>query len=152
MVTLDKARTPWHLWVIGVVTLIWNGFGANDYTQSQLNNREYLEQMTGTYSISVDEMLNYINAFPAWADAAWAIGVWGSVLGSLLLLLRSRFAMWAFVTAALGAVGTTIYQFSGAMPAELYGVGQIVFAGVIWIITLGLIWYSKRMTDLDVLR
>ena len=23
-------KTPWHLWVVGVLALLWNGFGAYD--------------------------------------------------------------------------------------------------------------------------
>ena len=26
--------TPWHLWVVGVVSLLWNGFGAYDFLGS----------------------------------------------------------------------------------------------------------------------
>lgn len=147
-----KPPTPWHLWVLGIVTLLWNAIGANDYTQSQLRNRDYLGSMTGTYDITVDEMLAYIDSFPAWADASWALGVWGSVAGSILLLFRSRFAKHAFIVAALGAVFTTFYQFSGNMPEALEGPGQIFFAAIIWIITLMMIYYSHRMTVKGVLR
>jgi hypothetical protein len=145
-------KTPWHLWAVGIVSLLWNAVGANDYTQSQLGNRAYLESMTGTYDITVDEMLAYIDSFPAWADATWAFGVWGAVAGSVLLLLRSRFATWAFAASALGAVGTTIYQFNGSMPEALSGPGQMIFAAIIWIITLVLLFYSKKMADRGVLR
>ncbi len=154
MTTINGTRpaTPWHLWVVGGVSLLWNAIGANDYLQSQLRNRTYLESMTGTYDITVDEMMAYIDGFPAWAEASWAFGVWGSVLGSLLLLFRSRFALWAFLISVIGAVVTSSYQFSGAMPEELQGSGQWIFAAIIWAITLGLIYYSLRMRKAGVLR
>ncbi|MDC0886581.1 hypothetical protein OAS19_02180 [Altererythrobacter sp.] len=152
MQEFGKANTPWHLWVVGIVSLLWNAIGANDYLQSQLRNRDYLESMTGSYDITVDQMIAYIDGFPAWAEASWAFGVWGSVAGSLLLLFRSRFALWAFALSLAGAIVTSFYQFSGAMPAELEGSGQMVFAAIIWLIALGLIYYSWRMTKAGVLR
>ena len=148
----EQVKTPWHLWVIGILSLLWNAMGANDYTQSQLGSRDYMESMTGTYSITVDEMLAYIDGFPVWADASWAFGVWGSVAGSLLLLVRSRFALWSFIVAAVGLVVTSVYQFSGAMPAAMQGTGQLIFAGLIWVMTGLLIYYSWRMTQRGVLR
>ena len=146
----EQVKTPWHVWVIGILSLLWNAMGANDYTQSQLGNRDYMESMTGTYSITVDEMLAYIDGFPVWADASWAFGVW--VAGSLLLLVRSRFALWSFIAAAVGLVVTSVYQFSGAMPAAMQGTGQLIFAGLIWVMTGLLIYYSWRMTQRGVLR
>ncbi|RDC60596.1 hypothetical protein HME9302_01808 [Alteripontixanthobacter maritimus] len=149
---LGTKRTPWHLWVIGLVSLLFNAFGANDYLQSQLRNRDYIASMTGNYDISVDQMLAYLGGFPVWAEAGWAFGVWGAVLGSLLLLLRSRFAFYAFIVALAGLLVTTIYQFSGAMPDALGGPGQMIFAAIIWAVTLGLAWYARRMTTAGVLR
>jgi len=30
--TDTKKKAPWHLWAAGILALVWNGFGANDYT------------------------------------------------------------------------------------------------------------------------
>ncbi|WP_336985933.1 hypothetical protein [Altererythrobacter aquiaggeris] len=145
-------KTPWHLWVIGVVTLLFNAVGALDYTMSQLRNRSYLSSMEGSYDITVDEMIAYIDSFPAWASASWALGVWGALIGSLLLLFRSRFAVWSFAISIAGVLLTTIYQFSGTMPEALEGPGQIAFAAVIWAVTIGLFFYARWMTAKGVLR
>lgn len=31
---------PIHLWAVGGLAVLWNGFGALDYTMSQLRNRD----------------------------------------------------------------------------------------------------------------
>ncbi|WP_114520500.1 hypothetical protein [Altererythrobacter sp. ZODW24] len=147
-----SVKTPWHLWVVGVVTFLFNAVGALDYTMSQLRNRSYLSAAEGTYNITVDEMIAYIDAFPAWANATWALGVWGAFFGSLLLLFRSRYAVWSFAVSIVGLVLTTIYQFNGNMPEALEGPGQVAFAAVIWAITIGLFLYARRMTAKGVLR
>ena len=35
-------KTPWHLWVVGVLTLLWNAVGATSYTMTRLGMLEQL--------------------------------------------------------------------------------------------------------------
>ena len=44
------ASAPWHVWVVGLIGLAWNGFGAYDYTMTQLQGDAYLRAagMTGS--------------------------------------------------------------------------------------------------------
>src|SRR3546814_7159427 len=37
-------KTPWHLWVVGVLSLLWNAVGAFDYTMTKLNDADYLDR------------------------------------------------------------------------------------------------------------
>ncbi|MEC8178555.1 MAG: hypothetical protein VX072_02725, partial [Pseudomonadota bacterium] len=111
-----KARTPWHLWVVGIVSLAWNAFGANDYLQTQLGNLAYFESMMDGIEATPQQALAYFQSYPAWVHGAWAVGVWGAVLGSLLLLLRTRFAMHAFALSLLGLATTTVYQMVVGQP------------------------------------
>ena len=87
--------TPWHLWAVGMLALLWNGFGGYDYVMTQTNNAAYLAQFT-------PEQRAYFDSFPMWMEAIWAIGVWGGVLGSVLLLMRSKWAFHAFVASLIG--------------------------------------------------
>ncbi len=32
---------------------------------------------------------------PIWMTAVWTIGVWGAMLGSVLILLRNKLAFWS---------------------------------------------------------
>ena len=95
-------KAPWHLWVIGIVTLLWNAGGAYDYLMNQTKNEAYLAMMT-------PEQIAYFESYPTWTVAVWAFGVWGAVLGSVLLLLRSRFALWSFVASFAGMVVNMAY-------------------------------------------
>lgn len=104
MTTLP-ARTPWHLWAVGAISLLWNAFGANDYLQTQLGNLEYMEGMVTDMGVSAEAALAYFIGFPGWVHAFWALGVWSSVLGSVLLLMRLRYAVWALRAGVAGARG-----------------------------------------------
>ena len=145
---MDSAtKAPWHLWVVGIVTLLWNGFGANDYTQTQLRNMDYLSSM-GYPQAGID----YLDQFPAWAEAGWALGVWGAVMGSVLLLLRSRFAVWSFVISLIGIALTTVYEAGADMPAELAEMQPGWFPILLWGLAIFQLWYAWSMKKKGVLR
>jgi hypothetical protein len=46
----------------------------------------------------------YFESFPLWADAFWAIGVSGGVIGCLLLLLKNRLAFHALLASVIGVI------------------------------------------------
>ena len=140
-----RIKTPTSFWVIAVLSLLWNAVGANDYVQTQLANRSYIEGMTQGMALTVDELLAYYDAFPFWVDAGWALGVWGAVVGSLLLLARSRFALHAFLVSLVGLVITTAYTFAVPMPGQTNLIVPIVLTVIIYAVTLFLIWYTRRM-------
>jgi hypothetical protein len=140
-----RPKTPWHLWVIGIVSLLWNFGGVYSYTMTELGS---LEGMGFTA-----EQLEYFYGFPAWAVATWALGVWGCFFGSALLLLRSKWALWLFGISIIGLLGTTYYQHvHSELPASMQTTGQYLFALAIWVITFGLLFYASRMTRAGVLR
>lgn len=148
----EGTKAPWHLWVIGIVALLWNGGGAYDYTMTQTRNMEYLTLAAENAGVPLDVILGYYTEFPAWADAVWALGVWGAVAGSILLLIRNRLALHAYIISIVGLLGTTIFTYTSDMPDELNSSFTWIFSAVIWVITLGLTYYAKRMTDAGVLR
>jgi hypothetical protein len=140
-------KAPVHLWVVGIVSLLWNAYGAFDYTMTELGNRAYLA------SAGLDEeALAYVAAFPAWAVAAWAIGVWGSLVGAVLLLLRSRFAAPAFLVSLAGAVVSFCYQFTSDAPASFTSGINAAIPVVILILIVAQWYYARRMTAAGVLR
>ena len=147
-----KTAAPWHLWAIGVVSLLWNGFGGFDYTMTQLRDREYIASMVEPLGMNADVAMAYYDSFPVWADFFWALGVWGSVAGSLLLLMRSRYAAHAFTISLIGLFGGMGYQAVNPMPGLTDNTVPMVFTVVILVIIVLLIWYARRQTAKGVLR
>jgi hypothetical protein len=143
----QAANTPWHLWMLGAISMLWNGFGGFDYTMSHLRGEAYYRLMGMS-----DAQIAYLNAMPTWMHAAWALGVWGSVAGSILLLLRSKWAFHAFAVSFLGVIGNLLYSFVLSPGAEANGAGGAAFTLVIAAICLFLLWYSWLMTKRGVLR
>ena len=146
------ARTPWHLWVIGVVSLLWHFGGANDYFQTQTGNIEYLAQAGEMMGVTAQTVVQYFESRSILFHAAWAIGIWGAVLGSVLLLLRTRFALYAFILSFIGTVVSFAMQYSDPMPGvEMTGF-QLGMTMAIFVIELLLIFYARAMKNRGVLR
>ncbi len=142
----DTLRTPVHLWIVGVLATLWNAFGCFDYVMTQTGNAEYLAQFT-------EAQRTYFQSFPTWMEAAWALGVWGALLGSLLLLARSRHAVLAFGLSLLGLLASTIYQYGMAdMPDDMMTPLMLGISALIWVIAIGLLLYAMRMRRAGVLR
>ena len=144
-------KTPWHVWVVGIVTLLWNAGGAFDYLMAKMANPPYLAMIP-----EADRALytTYLEAMPVWAVSGWALGVWGSVLGSVLILMRSRHAFAAIIVALAGLVVTTAYTFVLAPPlpyTTLSPSGLAFTAGIVGVL-LAMIFYIRRQTAAGNLR
>lgn len=144
------AKTPVHLWIVGVVSLLWNAIGASDYTFTKMNSEWYLKDVGGFNA----DQIAYFQSFPLWANIGWALGVWGAIAGSLLLLTRSRHAVTAFLVSLVGLAISTLYQFGAKWTEfmQLFGTGPMIFMGVIWAIAIALFLYSRAQATAGVLR
>lgn len=141
-------RTPWHLWVVGVLSLLWNGFGAFDFISTTTRGEAYLRQ-----SGFDQPMIDYFNAMPAWMYVPWVLGVWGAVIGSILLLARRRWAVHAFALSFLGAFVSLIYGKFIAPPPGQAGMEIMMWMPfVILAIAAFLLWYAWSMAKKGILR
>lgn len=145
-------KTPTHLWIVGIIALLWNSFGAVDYTLSQMGNIAYLDSAGESVGISGQEMLDFIKGFPTWMHAFWALGVWGALGGAALLLMRSRFAVWAFALSLLGLAVTSTYRFTTPQPEWAQGGSMAVREIIIWSVATFLLIYAISMKNKGVLR
>lgn len=138
-------RVPRHLWIVGIIAVLWNAIGAFDYAATQFRLDFYMSQFT-------PEQLEYFNGFPAWAVAFWAIAVWGSLVASVGLLLRRVWAVGLFGLALFAMVITFIYNFVLSDGLSMMGTGGAIFTAVIWAIAIFLFFYSRAMARRGVLR
>lgn len=140
----SAAVAPRHLWVIGVLALLWNAMGAFDYVMTETRNEGYLERFT-------PEQLAFFEGMPAWVIAAWAVAVWGGLAGAGLLLGRRRAAAPVLGVSWAAMVVTSIHNFVLADGAKVMGAGGMAFTAVIFVIALALALYARRMAAAGVL-
>lgn len=137
-------RTPWHLWLIGILGVLWNAVGAFDYLMTQTQNESYMSQFTA-------EQLEYFYGFPAWVVAFWALAVWGGVLGTLLLLLRKRLAVPVLLVSFVAMIITSVHNFLLSDGMEIMGGTGVAFSAVIFLVALGLWLYARTMAKKAIL-
>jgi len=137
-------KTPVHLWIVGILALLWNAMGAFDYLATQLE----LEFYMGSFE---PEMLEYFYGIPSWAIAGWAVAVWFAFAGSIGLLLRKCWSVWAFGISIVGMVVSSIHSYLLSNGLEIMGAGGLVFSIFIWIIAFGLFFYARAMCKKGVL-
>lgn len=146
-----SAKAPTHLWIIGIVSLIWNAFGAYDYSMTRMKNTDYLASMMP--GVDPSATLAWVDGFPMYAQVGWGLGVWGGLLGSILLLMRSRYAVWAFALSLLGAVISLGWQIVAAPPlAGAEGMMFEIMPFVIIAVAAALYYYANRQKQAGVLR
>jgi hypothetical protein len=138
-------KAPRHLWIVGVLAVLWNAMGAFDYSASQLRLEFYMSQFT-------PEQLAYFYSFPAWAVATWAISVWGSLVASVGLLLRKRWSVTLFGIVLVAMVITFFYNLVLSNGLAMMGPGEMAFTAVIWIVAIALFFYARAMAQRGVLR
>lgn len=143
------AKAPAHLWIVGLLSLLWNAFGGYDYTMSRMHNAAYLKAMMPGSDPAA--MWAYMDHMPLYASAGWGLGVWGSLVGSVLLLMRSRFAVLAFAVSLIGVIMSFAYQllFATDKPAEM---DSPVMPVVIFVIVAIQLYYAMTMRSRGVLR
>jgi len=141
-----QARTPAHVWIVGILATLWNAFGAYDYIMTQTNNAAYLSQFSA-------EERAFFDSFPGWMEAFWALGVWGALIGSLLLLIRSRYAVHAFGLSLVGIVVGMGYQYLVMEAPESLTTGAMaVMPWVILAVGIALFVYARNQAAKGVLR
>lgn len=132
-------KLPWWFWVITLLFLLWSLIGCGMYLAEHLmSDASYLEAFG-------EEMTALRGQVPWWATAGYAVGVWGGLVGIILLLLRKPLALKFFYASFAGAViGFLPYFFDGRFRAVM-AAGDWAFMLFIWAECLFIIWFTRRM-------
>ena len=147
-----SARAPVHLWIVGILSLLWSCFGAYDYIMTRLRDTDYIKAaMPG---VDPNAALAWVDSMPMYAQIGWGLGVWLGLLGSVLLLMRSRWAVWSFGISLVGAVLSLGYQLLLAppMPGANESPAMKVVPVIVLVIALALFLYARGQEKKGVLR
>jgi len=137
MTTTTKPKAAY--WIIAVIAFIWNIMGVLAYL-SQAYMTDEAKQL-----LPEAERALYDNV-PAWATAAFALAVFGGLLGSLSLLLRKKIANLLFTVSLVGIIVQMAYNFFISNSMEVYGPGGMIMPIMILVLGIFLFMYSKSAT------
>ncbi len=123
--------------IAAAVGIAWNLFGIAQWVSSLRADADSL--MAGGLSRAQAEL--YLG-LPTWMTVAFAVGVWGGLLGSGGLLLRRRGAQpllaLSLAAYALLFAGDLVFGLFGAMP------GQLAVMSLVLLIAAGLLGVARR--------
>ena len=140
-------KTPWHLWLVGVIAVLFNAIGAFDHVMSMTQGASYMASagMTPAQIAHYQEM-------PLWMMVVWAVGVWGAMLGSVLILLRRKLAFPVFTVSLAAFLVSLIYTYVLTDGGEIMGGQMTITSVVITALLLFFMSYSWLMPKRSVPR
>ena len=140
-----ESKAPMHLWIIGIVALLWNAMGAFDYVMTKTKNEAYMAEFT-------PEQLEFFYGLPTLVVATWAIAVWGGVLGVVLLLSRKSLAVGVLLVSFIAMAITAFHNFVLSNAMEVMGEPfHLVFSAVIFVVALLLYLYARGLQKRGIL-
>ena len=136
---------PWHLWLVGILGFLWSLMGVVSFMLAEMN----VEAVMSRYP---QQQRDYFTSFPLWAVAFWAIGVFGGVIGCLLLLLKKRLAFPVLLASLIGAIVSNLggLFLLGGMKV-MQETGGLGFTAVPIVLGVLLASYARAMSKKGVL-
>ena len=142
-----RAATPWWHWVVSVIAILWNAMGAYDYVMTKTGGDAYMRK-AGMSEAAIAHM----HAFPVWMTADWAVGVWGGLLGALLLAGRMRYALHVFAASLAAFLVMLLYTYVLSDGGKVMAQSGNIFNLVLLAACIFFVWYSWAMTKRGLLR
>lgn len=138
MTTSTKPAT-WF-WIVSVIALLWNLMGVIAYIMHVTMTPEALN------ALPEQERALYTDV-PVWATAAFAVAVWGSTLGCILLLIRRKLATPVLVISFIAILIQMIHSLFISNSIAVYGPGGMVMPIMVVAIGFYLIIFSRQATS-----
>lgn len=136
--TPTSARAPYWFTAAALAGVAWNIFGDIQFAGSVTATEASLIA-SGLTADQADVMTGY----PAWMTAAFAVGVFGGLAGSILLLLRRSVAAPVLLVSLLAYVALWIGDALHGVFAAM-GAPQIVILTLVVAIAAGLLARSRH--------
>ncbi|AZJ35828.1 hypothetical protein [Tenacibaculum singaporense] len=133
----DSNKPTTLFWIIGIAALVWNGLGVMSYI-----GQAYMTDEVRAALPEAERAL-YENV-PTWVTAAFAIAVFGGLLGSAFLLMRKKLARPMFLLSLIAIVVQMSYNLFMSRAAEVYGPGSIIMPIMVIVIGVFLLMYTKK--------
>lgn len=142
-----RVKSSWHVWLIGVIAVLFNSIGVFDFVMSMARGAAY----QASVGMSPDQVAHY-QEMPSWMTVVWAVGVFGAFLASILLLVRRKLALPVFVVSLAAFLVSLLYTYvltdGGAIMGRQMAITSAVIAGLLAFFS----WYSWFMSVRGVFR
>ena len=137
-----QRKTPWHLWMIGVVTLLWNAAGAYTIMMAQAGRLPDLEPGEAAYYA----------AQPPWFVVLTDVSLVAATAAAVALLSCKRMAVWLFALSLVAIVVTNGYELAAGTSRTLASGAALTVMAIIALIAVFEGAYARAMRRRAILR
>ena len=142
MSAIPERKTPWLLWIVGNLALLWNGTGAYTIMMAQAGRLA---------DVGPEEAAYYADQ-PLWLVIWTDVALFAGIAAAVALLLRSRTAVWLFGLALVLIVLGDIYDIAAGTSLVLVARNWLVLTLVIVALAILQFLYAWAMRRRMVLR
>jgi hypothetical protein len=136
------SKAPWQLWVVGVLSLLWNAAGAWTIMSAQ----------SGAPMDMDAAEIAYYAAQPQWFVAVADVVLISAILAAIALLMRSRWAVHLYLLSIAGIVVTSVYDIAAGTALLLQDQGWLILSCVTTGLAAAQLAYAIAMRSRGVLR
>ena len=135
-------KAPWHLWVVGTLSLLWNTSGAYTIMSAQ----------SGAIMDMDPPEVAYYAAQAPWFVAVTDLVLISAILAAIALLLRSRWAVHLYGLSIAGIIVTSVYDIAAGTALLLQDQGWLTLSCVTTGLAIAQLAYAVVMRGRGVLR
>jgi hypothetical protein len=135
-----KAKTPWHIWVVGIVAVLFNFIGVFDFSMTMMQGSTYM----ASAGMTPEQIAHYDN-MPMWMTFVWAIGVFGAFGASILLLLKRKLSVPIFMISLTAFMLSLVYTYVLTGAGAIMGQQMAITSGVIAVLLAFFTLYARQM-------
>ena len=133
----NKKPVPRWFTITAVVAIIWNLLGVSAFIMQVLMTPEMLAQLP-------DAERELHESMPAWVMVAFAVAVFGGVLGSLGLALRKVWSLLFLWLSLFAVLAQNAYSFLMSNALEVYGPQAAVMPALVILIAILLVIIARN--------
>lgn len=134
-------RAPSHLWVVGVLLVLWNGWGVALAIAAQTDQLPVIDPKASAY----------FGTQPLWFILFADLSPIAGMAGAVGLLLQSRWAPWLFVAQAAILALANIYEVAVGTSLLLSTPESRIPTLVLFVMIFGQFVYARTMARRGVL-
>jgi hypothetical protein len=142
-----KVGTPWHLWLVGVFFVFLNACGVYDYFMMLGHDPAYYQM-----NKHGEAVVAYFTDYPILFNVFWAVSISSGLIASILLLVRSRWAVPGALICFVSLICLDVLTFALRDRWHVFGPWSALFDIIILLMMYVLFLYSQKMAKIGVLR
>ncbi len=133
-----RSNVPVWYWAAAGLGLVWNAYGVQQFVGS-LSATEDTLIAQGMTPEQAQVMLTY----PGWMTLAFAVGVFGGLAGTVLLLLRRKESLPVLAVSLVAYIALYIGDITEGVFAAL-GAPQVIVLTIVVAIAVGLVLLARH--------